>query len=266
MPREIALEPDHVWIAHYPKGIPAHLDYPNQPVSWLLEEATRLHPEQIACRFFSQQLTYEQLHDRCKRMASALKARGLNHGDRVGILLPNCPEYLIAAFGAWMGGFVTVPLNPLMVREEIASLIKSTGCRAVVCLDLLLPLLHSDEVKLDVVFVTTLKDRLPWWDRFLYSLVRVRRLGFDSRAHARKHGVNEVNFDVAISIADPNIDLSRADPSEPANILPTGGTTGRPKAVILTHRNLLANAWQIFHWTGQNRNQDVILGCLPFFH
>jgi long-chain acyl-CoA synthetase len=263
MPREIALLPERVWVAHYPKGIPEHLDYPAEPVSWLLEEAARFVPSRTACRFFRQQLTYEQLLDRSRRMAAALQSRGLKPGDRVGILLPNCPEYLIAAFGAWMGGFVTVPLNPLMVKEEIDALIESTGCRAVVCLDLLLPLLRTDDAtRPDMVFVTSLRDRLPWLDRFLYSLVRVRRLGLDSR----NKGGNEINFDDAIANATAITELPHTDPNSPANILPTGGTTGRPKAVILTHRNLMANAWQLFHWTGQHRGEDVILACLPFFH
>lgn len=267
MPRETAIRPEHVWFAHYPKGIPEHLEYPNEPVSWLLEQATRLVPSRVACRFFRQQFTYEQLLDRSRRMAAALLSRGLKPGDRVGILLPNCPEYLIAAFGTWMAGCVTVPLNPLMVREEIDALIKSTGCRAIVCLDLLLPLLRADEtVHPDIVFVTTLKDRLPWWDRFLYSIVRLRRLGLDSRAHTRERGGNEINFDEAIASASAIADLPHIDPNTPANILPTGGTTGKPKAVILTHRNLLANAWQLFHWIGQRRGEDVILACLPFFH
>jgi acyl-CoA synthetase (AMP-forming)/AMP-acid ligase II len=143
MPREIALQSDRAWVKHYPAGIPEHLDYPPEPISWLLEEAARVVPSRIACRFFHQQLTYEQFLDRSRRMAGALRSRGLQPGDRVGILLPNCPEYLIAAFGTWMAGGVTVPLNPLMVREEIAALVKSTNCRTVVCLDLLLPLIRS---------------------------------------------------------------------------------------------------------------------------
>jgi len=169
MPREIARLPERVWVAHYPKGISEHLDYPSEPLPWLLEQSVKFDPTRIACRFFRQELTYEQLMERSRRMAAALLARGLRPGDRVGILLPNCPEYIIAAFGTWMAGCVTVPLNPLMVREEIEGLLVSTGCKAVVCLDLLLPLLHSEvSHKPDVVFVTTLKDRLPWCDRFLY--------------------------------------------------------------------------------------------------
>lgn len=267
MPRERVIPPEHVWIARYPKGIPEHLEYPHEPVSWLLEQAARLLPNRVACRFFRQQLTYEQLLDRSRRMAAAIIARGLKPGDRVGILLPNCPEYLIAAFGAWLAGCVTVPLNPLMVREEIASLVKSTGCRMVVCLDLLLPLLRGEEATApESVLVVTLKDRLPWWERFLYSLLRVRRLGLDSRLHAWDHDKNEIHFDDLIAAASATAELPAVSYTSVANILPTGGTTGKPKAVVLTHNNLMANAWQLLHWTGHRRGEDVILACLPFFH
>src|SRR5262249_38772589 len=84
------------WLAYYPPGVPPHLDYPAEPVHWLLEEAARRDPSRVACRFFRQEMTYDQLLAQSRRMAAALRARGLKPGDRVAILLPNTPEYLVA--------------------------------------------------------------------------------------------------------------------------------------------------------------------------
>ena len=136
--------PDRPWVAHYPRDVPAHLEYPAEPVYWLLEEAAERFPNRVACRYYRQEVTYDQLLDQSRRMAAALRARGLQPGERVGMLLPNVPEYLIALFGTWMAGGVAVPINPLMVAEEVAALLQSTSCRFVVCLDLLLPLLGSN--------------------------------------------------------------------------------------------------------------------------
>src|SRR5262245_55788473 len=132
------------WAAHYPRDVPIHLNYPPEPVHWLLEEAARRSPTRVACRYYRQEVNYSQLLDQSRRMAAVLRARGLGPGERVGILLPNVPEYLIALFGTWMAGGVSVPLNPLMVAEEVAALLKSTSCRFVVGLDLLLHLLRAD--------------------------------------------------------------------------------------------------------------------------
>ena len=183
-------------------------------------------------------------------------------GERVGILLPNVPEYLISLFGAWMAGGVVVPINPLMVGEEVAALIQTTSCRFVVSLDLLLPLITStNEAKLDGVFVTSLRDRLPWWDRLVYNAARLHRLGL------RSSGVpdNAIELSEALA-ASTDADPVQVSPDQPSIIMPTGGTTGHPKAVVLTHRNLLANTWQIFNWTGQRFGDDVSLAVLPFFH
>ncbi|MDB5309001.1 MAG: AMP-dependent synthetase and ligase [Gemmataceae bacterium] len=253
----------HPWIAHYPQGVSPHLNYPPEPVYWLLEEAARRFPSRVACRYFRQELTYDQLLSRSRRMAAALRAHGLQPGERVGVLLPNIPEYLVALFGTWMAGGVTLPLNPLMVAEEVSGLLRATSCRFVVSLDVLLPLVGSDEkARPEVVFVASLKDRLPWWDRLLYTFARVHRLGFRSRYVPE----TAVDMDPALDAASPDLDPFRPAPESPANILPTGGTTGNPKAVLLTHSNLLANAWQVFHWTGQRVGEDVVLACLPFFH
>src|SRR3954454_14542906 len=98
------------WAAHYPRDVPAHLDYPREPVFWLLEESARRAPDRIACRHGGQEMTYAELLARCRRMASLLRSRGLNPGDRVALLMPNMPEYLVGLFGTWMAGGVTVPL------------------------------------------------------------------------------------------------------------------------------------------------------------
>jgi long-chain acyl-CoA synthetase len=250
------------WLAHYPPGIPPHLKYPDEPVYWLLEEAARRAPERVAVRHGREQMTYSELLARCRRMASLLRERGLKPGDRVALLMPNMPEYLVGLFGAWMAGGVTVPLNPLMVAEEVSALLRATECRFVVTLDLLLPLLAGDGgVRPDAIFVTSLKERLPWLERIGYRLVRMRRLGLlGGRVPDSATDLNRA-LDAA-GDAEPY----RPVPSDVANILPTGGTTGRPKAVTLTHRNLLANAWQVFNWNGKRFGEDVILACLPFFH
>jgi long-chain acyl-CoA synthetase len=251
------------WVAHYPKDVPNHLEYPQEPIYWLLEEAARRVPGRVVCRYYRQELTYAQLLEQCRRMAAALRARGLKPGDRVGILLPNIPEYLIALFGTWMAGGVTVPLNPLMVAEEVDALLRSTSCRFVVALDLFLPLLASNGgAKLDDVFVTSLNDRLPWINRLLYKAVRLRRLGIRHRRVPPK----TTDLHEALAAASPDAAFDRPSPDSYANILPTGGTTGHPKAVVLTHRNLLSNAWQVFHWSGKRFGEDVLLAVLPFFH
>jgi long-chain acyl-CoA synthetase len=261
MPRLADYQPDRPWVARYPAGVRPHLEYPQQPVSWLLEQAVQHGPGVVACRYFNQEVTYEQLLTLSHRMAAALHSYGLQPGERVAILLPNIPEYLVALFGTWLASGTVVPLNPLMVREEIEALLDSTQCKVVIALDLLLPLVerHATE-HAEKVIVTSLKDRLPWLSRQLYRLARLRRLGL------RAYPANVVQYEAALTLAGNSADFPRPSPDESALILPTGGTTGRPKAVVLTHRNLVSNAWQLFHWTGQTTGQEVFLACLPFFH
>jgi long-chain acyl-CoA synthetase len=258
MPRLLFSPPENSWTARYPAGVPVHIDYPAEPAYWLLEEAVRRTPGRAACRYFNQELTYTELLEQSRRMAALLRQRGLRPGERVGVILPNIPEYLIALFGTWMAGGVVVPINPLMVAEEVHDLLKATDCRVIVCLDLLLPLVESTHPA--TILVATLKKRLPWLARQVYKFMRFRRLGFGSRPEG------ELDLMQALAGTSPDPAPARPAPDEPAEILPTGGTTGHPKCVVLTHKNLLANALQVFHWNGGPVGKDIILACLPFFH
>ena len=255
-------EPRAPWLAHYPARVPAHLDYPEQPVGWLLERAANSHPDRIACCFYEQRLTYRELLDAARRCATLLRSVGIQPGDRVGLLVPNVPEYLTAAYGTWLAGGVVVALSPLMVGEEIRDLVVATGCRVVVTLDLLAPLLNESREHLDQVFTATLGDRLPYWQRLGYAFLRLKKIGLAAlvgSTHFR-------SLSDELAACEPWTEQVPLSPESPAYILATGGTTGHPKAVVLSHRNLLANAWQLFHWAGRRYAQDTILAVLPFFH
>lgn len=250
------------WRDHYPSGVPLHLEYPCEPLGWLLEEAALRFPDRDACRYYSQQITYAELLSQSRRLKAALLRAGLKPGERVGVLLPNLPEYLVTLFGTWMAGGTVVALSPLMVEESVVSLIKATGCRVVVTLDVLSPLLGDREHWPELVLLTSLSNRLPRLERFGYAWVRFQRLGF----HHSCNGATVREFQKTIDEADENSDAIAIDINKAAYILPTGGTTGAPKAVVLSHRNLMANALQVSRWSLGTRGEETILAVLPFFH
>jgi len=126
-PRVAMQESAAPWLKNYPICTPAHLEYPKEPVWWLLDHAARQFPHRTAVRYFRETLTYEQLYERARRAAALFRTLGVHPGDRVGLLLPNLPEYLIAAYGVWLAGGVVVSLSPLSVAVEIDGMIQATG-------------------------------------------------------------------------------------------------------------------------------------------
>ena len=263
--RESWLDGDQMrpWLRHYPARVRATLDYPDKPLGWLLEEAACRFPRRVACCYYSQQVSYDELLSRARRFASVLMSEGLQPGDRVGVLLPNFPECLVTLFGVWMAGGVVVALSPLMVAAEVGSFVKSTGCRIIVTIDLLLPLLWQCDPPPDVVLVLSLSSRLTPLERLGYAWVRFRRLGIGRNLCP---GAKLRDFEEAVAGAREQSASISIDSSAPAYILPTGGTTGAPKAVLLAHRNLMANAWQLSEWSPGEPGGETILGVIPFFH
>ena len=250
------------WRAHYPAGIPASLEYPREPLGWLLEQAATKYPQRVACRYYSQRITYDELLARARGLASFLIKEGLQPGDRVGLLLPDVPEYLVTLFGTWLAGGVVVALSPLMVSDEVRSLISATGCRFAVTLDVLAPLLGRCDALPGVVLLSSLGSRLPKLEHLGYAWVRFMRVGF---GHACP-GARVRDFDEAIALSQDELPTITRDVHAPAYILPTSGTTGAPRAVVLSHRNLMANAWQLRAWSMGRDGEETILAVLPFFH
>ncbi len=254
---------DRPWLDHYPKIVPRTLDYPELYAWGLLERTASRHPDRIACHYYKQTVTYRELSENAHRTASALQKFGVKPGDRVGVLLPNLPEYLSVLNGIWMAGGIAVAMSPLMVAEEIDTFMATTDCKIVISLDMLAPLIVKANYKPAHILFATLGDRLPTWQKLGYAFARLQRLGFwPAPDHPTHHSLED---QVAAGDADFQ-PVKAASLDTPAYILPTGGTTGAPKAVTLSHRNLIANAWQIYSWGGAYEAREKILTVLPFFH
>ncbi|HMC65420.1 MAG TPA: AMP-binding protein [Gemmataceae bacterium] len=252
------------WLNLYPCDVPSSLPYPNVPISALLETAARRHPRRTACTIYNRATSYEALSEQAHRLARGLADLGAGPGRRVAMLLPNMPEYIVALQAAWLTGATVLQLSPLMVPEELQKWLTATDCHIAVTLDLLAPGLMPAMKRgpLEHLVVTSLAKRLVFWKGLLYRAERLRRYGgLRLRPSGHWH-----RFD-HLAQANPRSLSPRIVPEEDvALMVPTGGTTASPKIVQLTHRNLVANAFQLHAWSRQNDLPVNVLGVLPFFH
>jgi long-chain acyl-CoA synthetase len=253
-----------VWLDSYPCDVPSSLPYPNVPVTALLETAAQRFADHPACTIYGQAATYSQLADQARRLARSLADLGAGPGRRVAMLLPNIPEYLVALQATWLTGATALQLSPLMVAEEIARWIETTDCHLVVTLDLLAPMVQValERGPLEHVVVASLAKRLAPWRGWLYRLERLRRRGpFRLLEKAHLHP-----FDHLLRVAPRPLAAHVIPEDDVAVLVPTGGTTAAPKVVMLTHRNLVANAMQVRAWSRGEDASESVLGVLPFFH
>ncbi len=252
------------WLNAYPCDMPSEVPYPRVPLYTLLQRAATLYPEHPACTLYGQETTFGALDDQSRRLARSLIALGAGPGQHVGLLLPNIPEYLTALQAVWLTGATALQLSPLMVAEEIGHWVETANCRIVITLDLLAPAVIGSlrHGPLEHVILTSLARRMAMWRGMLYRFMRLRRNGYlrvpnDAHQHS---------FESQVS-GDPLQRPVEVDPTQDVAVLaPTGGTTASPKAVMLTHRNLVCNAMQLRNWLGGDDCQDSVLAVLPFFH
>jgi long-chain acyl-CoA synthetase len=252
------------WVDEYPCDMPSCVPYPRVPLSELLERAARRMPDVPACTLYGRSMSFAQLADQARRLARALADKGARPGRYVGVLLPNIPEYLVAVQAIWLTGATALQLSPLMVAEEVGHWLEATGCHMVVTLDLLAPAVVGALRRgpLEHVILTSLARRMAMWRGMLYRIERLRRSGYFRVPHdMHRHRFAEL-------LQTPPLEKPEAViPEEDVAVLaPTGGTTSSPKAVMLTHRNLVANALQLRNWTGGADGTESLLGVLPFFH
>src|SRR5207302_476527 len=160
------------WVRHYEQGVPAQLDIPDQPLTWLLDQTVSKYPGQTAIIYYGTKLSYAQLSSLANRFATGLQKLGIQKGDRVAVALPNIPQFPIAFFGALEAGAVVVPTNPLYTEREMQHQLADSGARGVVLLDAFYPVVRAvrAQTALEHIILTSPTDFLPPVLRALYPL------------------------------------------------------------------------------------------------
>jgi long-chain acyl-CoA synthetase len=253
-----------VWLDAYPCDVPSSIPYPCVPVSTLMEVSARRFPDRAACTLYGNSISFTKILQQSQRFARSLAALGARTGRRVAMLLPNIPEYVVALQATWLTGATALQLSPLMVAEEIGKWLEATDCHIAVTLDLLAPLVMPSLQKgpLEHIIVASLAGRVGAWRGWLYRVERMRRNGA-----MRLRESNHVHtFDHFMRTSKPQPRCHIVPDEDVAVMAPTGGTTASPKAVMLTHKNLVANAFQLGAWSREEDGAGGILGLLPFFH
>jgi len=239
------------WLHHYDYWVPPHLNYPDRPLHEILDTTVVDVPDRPATSFFGATLTFEDIKDRSDRLATALDQYGIVKGDRIGIMLPNCPQYVIAAFAILRLGAVVVNINPSYTAREVLNVAVDSGIRMLITLDALAPLVLAvkDQTAIERIIITSLAEYAE------PAGPAPRVAGTESLAEllgTHKPGV----FRVAISGEDLAV------------LQYTGGTTGTPKGAMLTHGNIFANVVQTeaFMYRNKTRGEARYLLVIPYFH
>ncbi|HMA46905.1 MAG TPA: AMP-binding protein, partial [Frankiaceae bacterium] len=266
---------DRPWLASYPPGVPADPQIPTVPLTRLLDDAAAAYPARVALAFLGATLTYAQLVEQVDRFAAALAGLGVRPGDRVALVLPNCPQNVISFYATLRLGAIAVEHNPLYTEAEMNHQLADCGARVVVCLDRTYAVVAAARhgTAVEEVVVTSVADYMPVKARLALALPRALPLPALRRRRAAvvapvPKGAAVRRFRALLHDAPGPAGQAEVDPAhDPAVLQYTGGTTGRAKGAILTHRNLVANAHQCRLWFPQARmGREVTLAVLPLFH
>jgi long-chain acyl-CoA synthetase len=263
---------DRPWLKSYPEGVPETLaPYPDRSLHSLLEESAARHPTNVATSFFGKKTTYAELVKQVDQFSRALVSLGVKKGDRVALVLPNSPQYVVAAYACARIGALFVGTNPLYTEREMIHQLNDCGADVCVVLDTLYNAVGPvrDQTPLRTVIVTKLTGAMPF---FLSRLAPI-----ELKREAKKHGdpwppvpkdADVVWWEQLMRSDLPAVPSAEIDSeNDLAALVYTGGTTGLAKGAMLTHANLVRNTMQSAAWfPGLRDGGESVMCVLPFFH
>ena len=248
------------WLRSYGR-VPETLDYPRVTVDDAVLGAARRVPDRPAYDFLGTTATYRELGEAIERCAGALVALGLRPGDRITISMPTSPQGVIAFYGAMRAGAVPSMIHPLSTAAEIASYLTLSRSRMALTLDAFYrPFAEvRDRTPLETLVLCRITDGLPWPKRAAFRLTKGRKIPPVPK-DARVQWWSEL-----MSTSHPAAPRSEAQPGDLATVLYSGGTTGTPKGIMLSHANVVSEGTMVTSWVGLTE-RDVVLAALPIFH
>lgn len=249
------------WLAHYDAGVPQHLDYPAIPLYRLLDDSAARQPAHTCTIFFGKRMSYGAVKEASDRLAASLQGLGVQPGDRVALLLPNSPQFIIAYYAILKAGAVVVSLNPLYTAHELLFHLNDSGATTAITIPLFLEKVSAlvGQTPLQRVIYTRVADYLPF-PLSLGSLLQERK-------QMRQVDPGRVIHLASLLHAPPPAGWQPApvDPHSLAVLIYSGGTTGVAKGIMLSHYALVANAWQLRAWISVDA-KGRMLAVLPLFH
>ncbi|NUR29077.1 MAG: AMP-binding protein [Catenulispora sp.] len=272
-PSPVSTDPyaDRPWLKFYAAGVPTDVTIPSVPVTRLLDDAADEFGDRTALVFFGRKTSYRHLRQDVDRLAGALRALGVERGDRVALVLPNCPAAVTAFFAIGRLGAVVVACNPLYTDSELRHQLTDSGAKVAIVFDGAYATLDAARpgTALEHVISVCLADFLPSFKRKLLDLpLGAAREKRERLITALPPGARAIPYTELLATSPGPVEQVPVDPAHDLAVLQyTGGTTGRPKGAMLTHRNLVANAHQVQAWDPHAQpGRESVLCVLPLFH
>jgi len=266
-PKELYLSKP--WLKYYPEGVPSNVDVAEISVPELFDQRADKYAGKTALIFYGNKISYRELKELIDRFATALADLGVSKGQTVALYLLNCPQYVIAYFAALKVGAKVTPISPVYTSKEVKHQLEDSEAGTVICQDILYDNVAKTGITLKNVILTNIADYLPLLKKHLSKSALGKVYG-EMHAPTPKY-IEEaglLQFQKLIKKYPPRPPQIKIQPREDIAALPyTGGTTGLPKAAILTHYNIVSlQAQTVSFWPIFEEGKEVAIAFLPFFH
>jgi long-chain acyl-CoA synthetase len=253
------------WVKFYDEGVPETIDYPKITAFDLLDQSAKKYPNQPCTIFKGAVITYKEMDEITDSLAAGLASLGVKKGDRVGVFIPNTPQFVITYYALLKLGAVVVATNPLYTAREIVYQVNDAGVEIMVLMTNNYETVKSiqDQTKIKQLVVTNIKEALPPVLRVLFTLAKEKKSGF--RATLRDNDVWMQDLIKQFKPEQrPKVEVNSEDT---ALFQYSGGTTGLSKGVVASHFNVVANTYQIDAWNPNAlEGEEIFLMAIPLYH